>query len=76
MASRLYAEQANQGMEGQFNNFINNPIQFLLQKRINIPPQYANDPRAAVQYLLNSGQMTQQQLELLRNRASQMGIKV
>jgi len=63
-------------MEGQFNNFINNPIQFLLQKRINIPPQYANDPRAAVQYLLNSGQMTQQQLELLRNRASQMGIKV
>lgn len=76
MASRLYAEQANRGMAGQFSNFMANPLQFLMQQRINIPQEYANDPRAAVQYLLNSGQMTQQQFEQLRMRAAQMGVKV
>lgn len=76
MGSRLYEEQANRGIADQFSNFMSNPLQFLMQKRINIPQEYANDPRGAVQYLLNSGQMSQQQLERLRGTAAQMGIKV
>lgn len=76
MASRLYAEQQNKGMADQFSNFMRNPLQFLVQKRINIPQEYANDPRGAVQYLLNSGQMSQQQFEQLRGQAAQMGVKV
>lgn len=79
MANKLYEEQMNQGqmgIMGQFNNFMRNPIGFLMQRRINIPPQYANDPAGAVQYLLSSGQMTQETYQRLRSQAEQMGIKM
>lgn len=76
MASRLYAEQMNQGLMSQFSSFMQNPMNFLMRKKINLPPEYSNDPHGAVQYLLNSGQMSQQQFEQLRNQAAQMGIKV
>lgn len=76
MASRLYEEQMTQGLMGQFSNFMRNPFQFLMQKRINVPPEYANDPQGAVQHLLNTGQMTQQQFEQLRSQASRMGVKI
>lgn len=77
MASRLYEEQMNQGMTGMFGNFMKNPLQFILQKKgINIPGEYANNPQAAVQYLLNSGKMSPEQLEQLKSKANQMGVKV
>lgn len=76
MANRLYEEQMNQGMMGQFSNFMRNPMQFLLQRRINIPNEYANNPEGAVQYLLNSGQMSQETLTQLRMKANQMGVKI
>lgn len=77
MANRLYEEQMSQGMTGMFGNFMRNPFQFILQKRgINIPNEYANNPQAAVQYLLNSGKMSSDQLEQLKSKASQMGVKL
>ena len=75
MGSRLY-ETMNNTQTDQFSNFMRNPLQFLLQRRINIPQEFANDPRGAVQYLLNSGQMSQEQLNQLRQKAAQMGINV
>ena len=60
---------------GQFNNFMQNPFAFLIQKRINIPEQYRNDPHAAVNYLISSGQMDQNTLNNLHSRASQMGCR-
>lgn len=45
-----------------------NPAQFLMQRRLNIPQNIQNDPNAIVQYLLNTGQVTQQQY----NQAAQM----
>lgn len=76
MANKLYEEQMNQGMMGQFNTFMKNPLGFLMQRRINVPPQYANDPQGAVQYLLSSGQMSQEMYQTLRTRAEQMGVKM
>lgn len=58
----------------QFNTFMQNPFQFLLQRKINIPQEYANNPQGAIQYLMNTGQMSQQTFENLRSRATQMGI--
>ena len=66
----------NQGMMSQFGNFMRNPLQFLMQRRINVPPQYANDPQGAVQYLLSSGQMSQETYQRLRSQAEQMGVKM
>ena len=74
----LYNEMqgnAQNGLMQQFNMFRQNPIQYMLQRRMNIPAQYMNDPRGAVQYLLQNGQMSQQQLQQLSQMANQMGFK-
>ena len=75
MANRLFNEQMNKGLMNQFNSFKQNPMQFLAQSRINIPQQFANDPHGAVQYMLNNGQMTQEQLNHLTQMAQRMGVK-
>lgn len=36
-----------------------NPVQFLMQRRFNIPANIANDPSAIVNHLLQSGQVSQ-----------------
>ena len=63
-------------MESQYNAFISYPFQFLLQHKINIPQEYANNPQGAVQYLMNTGKMSQMTFETLRNKASQMGVNL
>ena len=68
------APQTNQA--NMFNQFMQNPIQWLMQKQITIPQKYANDPHGAVQYLLNSGKMSQDQLNMLTQKANQLGIKL
>lgn len=62
-------------MMQQFQGFMQNPMQFLIERKINIPEQYQNDPHAAVQYLLNNGSMSQETLNKLFTQAQQMGIK-
>lgn len=42
-----------------------NPVQFLSQ-RFNIPPD-ASDPNAIIQHLLNSGQVSQEQVNRVMN---------
>ena len=63
-------------MNNQANMFRRNPLCFLLQHNINIPNEYANNPQGAVQYLMNTGRMSQQTFESLRNRAAQMGVSI
>lgn len=47
-----------------------NPVQFLLQRRMNIPANIANDPNAILNHLLQTGQVSQEAV----NRAyQQMG---
>lgn len=52
---------------GMLNGLMNNPMQFLSQRGFNLP-QNLNDPQQIVQHLLNSGQITQDQV----NQAVQM----
>ena len=60
----------------KFNAFKQNPMQFLMQNNLNIPQQFTNDPHGAVQHMLNSGQMSQEQLNRLTQMAQKMGIKL
>ena len=47
-----------------------NPLQFLMQRKFNIPANMANDPNAIIQHLLSTNQISQEQV----NRAyQQMG---
>lgn len=75
MANPLYNEQMQNGFQSQFSSFMSNPMGYLMQHKINIPQQYQNDPQGAVQYLLNSGAMSQEQLNGIIQRAQQMGYK-
>ena len=57
---------------GRFQQFRANPMQFMMQSGLNIPQQYANDPNGAIQYLMDSGKMTQQQYNQIRQIAGQL----
>ena len=59
----------NQNIISQFQTFMQNPAQFLMSRKLNIPQQYQNDPKGAVQYLLNSGAMSQDDLNRLQGMA-------
>ena len=75
MANDLFNEQMQKTYSSQFNLFKNNPLGYLMQKNIDIPQQYVNDPRGAVQYLLNNGQMSQAQFNSLMQKAQQIPFK-
>lgn len=75
MANPLFQEQMSNNMMGQFGIFMKNPMQFLMQRKINIPQQYANDPHGAIQYLLNNGQLSQDNLNQIMSFAQNMGVK-
>ena len=52
---------SKKNMMEQYGNFQQNPMQFMAQRGLNIPQEYAADPDGAIQYLMNSGKLTQQQ---------------
>lgn len=76
MANPLFQEQMNNSMMSQFGTFMQNPMQFLMQRKVNIPQQYANDPHGAVQYLLNNGQLSQENFNKMMSFAQNMGVKL
>ena len=59
----------------QFQAFKSNPMSFLIQRNVNIPKQYMNNPEEAVKYLMNNGQMSQEQYNRLNQMASRFGLK-
>lgn len=61
MPSPLYQQfQPQNNLLGMITEYRNNPMS-LLSKRFNIP-QNLNDPNEIIQHLLNSGQITQAQI--------------
>lgn len=56
----------------QFQGFMKNPVQFMAQRKLNIPQEVFNNPQAAVQQLMNNGQMSQQQFNQLQQMAKQI----
>lgn len=86
MANRLYEEQmrnqnvnpfspVNGGIGNPMQQMQQNPMGFLASRGLNIPMQYANDPKGAVQYLLTNGRMNQGMLNILMQRAQAMGFR-
>lgn len=58
-----------QNFNQQFRTFMQNPVGYFTSHHLNIPQDLQNDPQGAIQYLLNTGQMSQQQLGQLRRTA-------
>lgn len=60
----------------QFQAFKSNPMSFLIQRNVNIPQQYMNNPEEAVRYLMNNGQMSQEQYNQISQIAQSLGIRM
>lgn len=59
-------------MMGMLQQLKSNPLQFLMQRRMNIPQNMPmNDPQAIINHLVSTGQVSQDQV----NRAYQMAQK-
>lgn len=61
-------------MVQKFQQFSRNPVGSLLQMKpnVSIPQDAMNNPRAAVEYLINSGQMTKEQFNQFGQTANQI----
>lgn len=56
-------------MMGMLQQLKQNPVQFLMQRRLNLPQgMQTNDPQAILNHLVSTGQVSQQQI----NQAYQM----
>lgn len=60
-------QMPNNIMQG-FQAFMKNPMQYMS----GIPQEYANDPSKAIQYLMDSGRINQQQYNQAKQMADQM----
>lgn len=52
-----------------------NPMQFLAKSKLNIPQNMMNDPNAIINYLVSSGQVSQEAYNRAYNMARQFGGK-
>lgn len=62
----------NNNLMSMLQQLQNNPVQFLMQRRFNIPQNISSDPNQIVQHLLNTGQISQQQYNQAVQTAKQM----
>ena len=61
-----------QQMLGQIKS---NPMQFLLQRKVNVPQNMMNNPQAIINHLVQTGQVNQNQINSAYQMAQQMGFK-
>lgn len=55
--------------------FKQNPLGFLLQRRLNVPANVANDPNAILNYLLSTGQINQNQINMAYQTLQNRGMR-
>lgn len=53
------------------NSLQQNPVGFLARQKLNLPQNFQGGPREMVQHLLNTGQISQQQVQSLQNQINQ-----
>ena len=58
----------------QLQQLRQNPMQFLRQRGFNVPDNVA-DPQAIIQHLMNSGQVSQQQMNQAQAMAQGFGLR-
>lgn len=75
MPNNLFNSTQGNDIMSEFQTFQQNPIQYLMDHNINIPKEYMDNPQGAVQYLMNSGKLTQNQLSQIMQKARMFGFK-
>ncbi len=75
MASKLYQETQNNRLTTDLQMLKENPAQFLLERKLNIPKECQGNPQEAVNYLVQSGQVSQNSVNWAMQMANRMGVK-
>ena len=57
------------GFLNQFKGFVQDPARFIMQRKMGLSPDAFQHPQAAVQQLMNNGQLSQQQFNQLQQTA-------
>lgn len=71
MANPLYQQINSNGFMSSLNALKANPMQFLMQRKFNVPKDIQGDPNAILQHLLNTGQVSQAQYTKAQQIAGQ-----
>ena len=75
MANNLF-NTLNRGGQSNFMQMLqqlkSNPIQFLAQRKFNLPQNFQGGPQDIIQHLVNTGQVSQQQIANIQNQLTQM----
>ena len=56
----------------EYNNFLQNPVQWLSQRNIQNPQQMMQNPQQAVQSMMNSGAMNNNQFSQIMSMAQML----
>lgn len=75
MANPIFNAMGGNGnnIMSMLNQLKSNPVQFLMQRKFNIPANVANDPNAIIQHLVSSGQISQDQINRAYQTAQRFG---
>lgn len=61
-----------QGFASRLQQFAGNPMQYMMQTKLNIPQQYMQSPDSVIQYLMNTGKVDQNTYNQLNQVANQI----
>lgn len=64
--SRSYPAQPN--FMQMLQQLKSNPMQFLAQRKFNLPQDFQGGPQEIIQHLVNTGQVSQQQVNQIQQR--------
>lgn len=73
MGNRTNQAAGPQNLIGMAQQFKANPVGFLLQNRLNVPSNIANDPNAILQHLITTGQVNPSRVEAAKQELFKMG---
>lgn len=71
MQNKLF-RSLNNPFVNQLNQLRSNPVQFLMNRKFNLPKDFNGGPREIVQYFLDSGQVTKGQLDALQTQVDRL----
>lgn len=75
MANNLF-NALNRGGQPNFMQMLqqlkSNPVQFLAQRKFNLPQNFQGGPQDIIQHLVNTGQVSQQQIAQIQNQLTNM----
>lgn len=71
----FYSAMNQQNPMQMLNALKSNPVQFLMERKFNLPKNIdANNPQEITNYLVQSGQVSQETYNRARQMAQQMGM--